>query len=151
MYNRKSKVSAVLAIVTAVLLIGLMVLIPFLQYKQSEGDNIGIVLSIIIIFIFGYPLIYVSSFAFAIVALVFGVKMLIQQSCDKLISYNVRMLIATFVLAPFLALGLAIGSGIIFQSTLGLFPIIYIIAIAVAYVACFIAQIVTIIVLRKSS
>ena len=150
MYNRKSRVSAILAIVTAALLIGFMILLPNLQYKQGEGDGIGTAFALIFIIIYGYPLVYLGSIPFAIVALIFGIKMLKEQSRKRLISLNVRMLITTCVLLPVLIVGLMMASNMVFHSTLELFPIIYVIATAVAYGAGLIAQIVAIVMLKKS-
>ena len=149
MYNRKSKTSAILAIITAVLLIGLMVLLPFLQYNVQEGNGLA-AFFIVLFSVFGYAIIYAGAISFVIVALIFGIKMLKQQSRKKLISFNVRMLVTTCVLLPFLAVGLIGSSGLIFQSTLKLFPTIYTIIVSLAYIACLITQIVTIVVLKKS-
>lgn len=150
MYNKKSKISAILAIITAALLIGFMILLPFLQYKQGEGDNLGTAFALILIIIYGYPLLYVGTIPFSIVGLIFGIKMLKQQSRKKLISLNVRMLITTCVLLPVIAVGLMFTSSIIFHSTLGLFPSIYIVVASLAYVAGLVTQIVTIVLLKKS-
>ena len=122
----------------------------FLQYETDEGDGIATGFAIFIMIIYGYPLILASSIPFAIVALIFGIKMLIQQSRKKLISYNVGMLITSCVLLPFMVVGFMIGSGIIFKSTLKLLLIILIVVIAIAYVVGIIAQIATIVVLKKS-
>ena len=149
MYNRKSKTSAILAIITAVLLIGFMILLPFLKYNTEEGNALA-AFFIVLFSLFGYAVIYVSAIPFAIVALVFGIKMLKQQSRERLISFNVRTLITTCILLPFLAAGLILSSGSIFQSKFELFPIIYTIAVAVSYITCLISQIVTIVVLKKS-
>ena len=149
MYNRKSKTSAILAIITAILLIGFMVLLPFLRYNAEENNALA-AFFIIFFSIFGYAIFYAGAISFTIVAFVFGVKMLKQQSRKKLISFNVRMLITTCVLLPFLAVGLIGSSGLIFQSTLKLFPTIYTIVVSLAYIAVLITQIVTIVVLKKS-
>lgn len=149
MYNRKSKVSAILAIITAVLLVGLMVLLPFLP--NNVGEENGLAVFFIVLFsLFGYAIIYASAIPFAIVALIFGIKILKQQSRERLISFNVRMLIATCVLLPFLAAGVIGSIGSILESKLGSFPMIYTVAVSVAYIACLITQIVTIVVLKKS-
>ena len=149
MYNRKSKISAILAIITAVLLIGFMVMLPFLHYNIDEGNGLA-AFFIILFSIFGYAIIYASAISFTIVALIFGIKMLKQQSRKKLISFNVRMLITTCVLLPFLAVGLIGSSGLIFQSTLRQFPTVYTIVLSVTYIADLITQIVTIVLLKKS-
>lgn len=154
MYNRKSRVSAILTIVAAVLLIGLMVMLPFLQYYSGDseglGEAIGIVVTLVIVLVVGYGLTYVSSIPFVIVGVVFSILMFRQQSRKKLISYNVRMLITTCVLLPFLVIGLTVASEMIFSSTLGVFPIIYTAVVGLAYLASLVMQIVTIILLKKS-
>lgn len=150
MYNAKSKVSAVLAIVTALLLIGFMIMLPLLQYKAEGENGLAISLTLIIVMAYGYPLVYASSIPFVIVAIIFGIKMLKQQSRKKLISLNVRMLITSIVLTPFLAAGLMLTSSLTSLSTLGLFPVIYVIIMAAAYAVGIISQIVAIILLKKS-
>lgn len=154
MYNKKSKISAVLAVITALLLIGFMIMLPLLQYKVPEGDEagnaIGIGFALLIVIAYGYPLVYASSIPFALVGLIFGIKMLRQQSRKKLISLNVRMLITSIVLLPFLTVGLMLTSSISFHSTLGLFPVIYVVVLALAYILGIISQIVAIILLKKS-
>ncbi len=105
MYNKKSKTSAILAIITAVLLIGFMILLPFLRYNVEDGNGLAAFFAVLFS-VYGYPVIYASALSFVIVALIFGIKMLKQQSRNKLISFNTRMLIATCVLLPFLAVGL---------------------------------------------
>lgn len=150
MYNKKSKASAILVIVTALLLVGFMVMLRFLQYDVAEDDGLGVGIAVIVIVIFGYPPLYVCSSIFAIVAVVFGIRMLKQQSRKKLISFNVRMLITTCVLLPLFAVALSITGAMIFQSTMGIWPIVYTIIAASTYIIGLITQIVTIILLKKS-
>ena len=149
MYNRKSKTAAILALITAVLLIGFMIMLPFSRY-DTEGGNGFAAFFIFLFSFFGYIVIYASAIPFTIVALIFGLKMLRTQSRDALISLNTRMLIATCVLLPFLAAGIFGSAGSIFQSELGQLPIVYTIIVAVSYFACLLAQIVTIVALKKS-
>ena len=153
MYNKKSKASAILTVITAVLLIGLMILFLFLSPKvEDEGDlgeGLGAVFSMLF-FILGCIPLYAGALSFVIVALVFGGKMLKQQSRNKLISFNVRQLITTCVLLPFILVGLVICSPLLATSTLGILPIIYTIVTALAYVGSLITQIATIVVLKKS-
>ena len=147
MYNKKSKAPAILTIITAILLIGYIVMLPILL--NSTEMEFGEVIAIIFVgLIVGFLPLYASAIPFFIVALVFGVKMLKQQERKKLISLNVRMLITTCVLLPFLALGLTTTVGMVPQSW-GVFPVIYGIATALFYVASLIVQIVTIVKLKK--
>ena len=149
MYNRKSKASAILAIVTAVLFVGFMVLLPFLM--TGAGDNYGFAAIFVVMFgILGYIPIYLSAVAFVIVALIFGIKMLKQQSREKLISYNVRMLITTCVLLPFLIIGVVVSAALIFAPGIGLVSTIYFAVLALAYIGGLAAQIVAIVLLKKS-
>lgn len=149
MYNKRSRVSAILAILTALLLIGLMILVPFLKFQPNEGEELGGIALIIIIPI-GYPLIFGGSAITSIVALIFGILMLKQKDRDRLISLNVKFLIAICVMLPVIAAGLAISSMMIIQSTLGKLPIIYMAILAAFYLATLIALIVTIVVLKLS-
>ena len=149
MYNGKSKISASLALITALLLIGFMILLPFLLHNISEDVGIA-AFFIVLLSLLGDIAIYASAIPFAIVALVFGLKMLKEQSREMLISLNIRMLITTCVLLPFLAAGVISSIGTISESRFGVFPIVYTVIVTLSYVACLIAQVVTIIVLKKS-
>ena len=126
-----------------------MILLPFLRYDTEEGNGLAAFFAYYFS-IFGYPIIYASAISFVIVALIFGIKMLKQQSRDRLIFFNVRMLITTCVLLPFFAAGLIASVGLILQSELGLFPTIYTIAVSIVYIICLITQIVTIVILKRS-
>ena len=150
MYNKKSRTSAILMLITAALLIGFLVMLPNLEYQADEDEGIGAGILVMAIVIFGYPITYASSISFAIVALVFGIRMLAQKTRDKLIKFNRRALIATCVLLPFFALSLSFVSAMISKSQLGLFPTIYTVIVAVVYVAALITQIVTIVILKKT-
>lgn len=150
MYNKKSKTSAILALVTAVLLIGFLILVPFLLFNISEDAGFA-AFFIVLLSLLGCFAIYASAVPFVIVALVFGIKMLKEQSRERLISFNVRMLIATCVLLPFLAAGVFSSMGTISESQLGVFPVICTVIAALSYFACLVTQIVTIIILKKSS
>lgn len=149
MYNKKSRATAALAIISALLLIGMMVLMPFLlQNTELEGgDLFGSVIGFIL---FGFVPLYVGAIPFSLVALIFGVVMLKTKSRKKLISSNVKMLVTSLVLAAPIAVGLSVGRGFIAVSSFGVFPVILAVAAALAYVAGIVAQIVTIVVLKKS-
>ena len=149
MYNAKAKPSAILAIVCAGLWIGFLILLPFLPANMDESMGWPVVF-LVLVGLIGYAVLYASALPFVIVALIFGIKMLRQQSRQKLISYNVRLLIADCVLLPFLAGGLIGSIGVITQSKLGFFPTIFMIAVSLAYLACLAAQIVTIAALKRT-
>ena len=151
MYNSKSKGSAILTIVAAVLLAGFLILLPFLRIKVDENvAGAGFAAFFGTLFgIYGYVAIFLSGTPFFIVALIFGVKMLREQQQDKLISLNVRMLIAALILLPFLVVGGMLGSVLILGSQLGLLPLIYAIVIAIIYLAAIVSQIVAIVALKK--
>ena len=153
MYNKKSKASAILTICAAALLIGLMVMLPCLKMDAGDTDDAGAAVGAVfamLIFILGCLPLYASSIAFSIVGLIFGIKMLKEQGRQQLISLNKRVLIATCVLFPILAIGLILSSTLIFSSTLGQLPIIYTFVAVVVYLAALIAQIVAIVILKKS-
>ena len=147
MYNKKSKVSAILTIVTALLLVGLMILLPILlNHSELEGWE---VLALIFGLIYGFLPLYVGSFIYVIVAFILGGKMRKEQDRDKLISFNKRMLIAGLVLLPFIALGTYLCSAVIAASALGVIPVIYVVITAIAYVATIVANIVAMSALKK--
>ena len=149
MYNRKSKTSAIITIISAILIFGLMILLPFVL-NNTELEGVEAFAAILVSIIFSILPLYLSAIPYFIVGLVFGIRMLKQQSRKKLISFNVSALIATCVLLPFLAWGVFASSELIFNSSLSFFPIVYTVATAVAYVGSLIAQIVTIALLKKS-
>ena len=154
MYNKISKGSAIVHVLTAVLLVGLMILFIFLEPEVSEaggdlGEGIGAAFSVLFFLIGCIPL-YLSAFSYTIVAVVFGSKMFKEQSRQKLISYNKRPMIAAFVLLPFFLIGLFLASALFSYSTLGMFSVLYTIVTVVAYIAGIITQIVTIAKLKKS-
>ena len=148
MYNRKSKASAITAIVASALMFGLMIMLPIVGIQWEE---FGMAAIFVIIFVFGaYILIYASALPFAIVALVFGIRMLKQQSRQKLIFHNKSVLIAACVLLPFLALGVGFGINFAFAAKLELIPLFYIILVACAYVASIVTAIVSLVLLKNS-
>lgn len=148
MYNKKSKTSAILAIVAALLVIGFMILMPFAM-SNTEMEGVGAVFVILFAVIFSLLPLYASAIPFVITALVYAGRMLKQQSRQKLISFNKSLLIATCVLLPFLAWGAFSAKELIVQSSYGLFPVIYTVLTALAYVAALIAEIATIVTLKK--
>lgn len=148
MYNKKSKISAILTIVAAVLVVSFMVLLPTLIANTEM--NLGDIFALVIVgSIYGFLPLYASSIPFIIVALTFGAKMLKEQSRKKLISLNARMLITTCVLAPFFGLGLTFVT-ILTQKPVGVVIVICAVVTALAYVAALVAQIVAIVMLKKS-
>ena len=155
MYNKKSKASAILAIITAVLLLVLMILLPFLLLNVEIADNpdadtgegIGTAFAVlfgVVFAIIGYIVFYVSAIPFVIVGLVYGIRILKQQSRAKLIAHNRSLLIAACVLLPFLVVGMILSGLLILNSAFGVFPIIYLVIVALVYLASLIAQIVVI-------
>lgn len=152
MYRKKSIFSAVVAIVTIVMLVGLMVLIPNCKVQETEGNNaLGIAIGLAIFVVpFGYPATYITSVVFCIVALVFSIKMLKSDEQDKLIHYNVSMLITSLVLSPLFLLEMLLMSMILFNSQLGVFPKLYVFALGIVYLTGIIAQIISIVILKKA-
>ena len=152
MYRKKSIFSAIVAIVTILMLIGLMVLIPNCQVQETEGNEaLGIALGLMFLVVpFGYPSTYLTSFVFCIVALIYSIKMLKSDEQDKLIRYNVSMLITSLVLAPIFLLAMFLMSMILFNSQLGVFPKLYVFALGIVYLTGIIAQIVSIAILKKA-
>ena len=149
MYNKKSKASALLTIITAILIIGYMVMLPILL--SSSEMEFGEVIAILLIgMVVGLLPLYASAIPFAIVGLIFGPKMLKQQSRQKLISLNTRMLITTCVLLPVMVWGVFSNIDLVSQSKMGVFPVIYVVVMALGYVAALVAQIVALVLLKKS-
>lgn len=150
MYNRKAKTSAILALVTAVLLIGFVVMLFNLQYEQQEGDNVGTAIALAFVIMFSYMFIGAGVIIFSAFALIFGIKMLKQQARRKIISLNVGLLITTCISIIPLVIGFLGGSTIIFHSTLEVLPIIYTVIVSVSLIASLLADILTIVLLKKS-
>ena len=148
MYNRKSKVSAITAIVASALMFGFMILLVTMPINL-EKFGWGAIFVLLVV-IGAYAIIFVSALPFAIVSLVFGIRMLKQQSRQKLISHNISVLITSCVLLPFLAIGVYVGVGVILGATLELIPLIYTIVLGCAYVTNLISSIVCLILLKRS-
>ena len=146
--NNKTKISAISALTTAVLLVGLMILTPFLFFNSVQENGFSAFFALLFSMI-GDIAVYASSIAFVAVALVFSIRILKTPSSEKQRSYNKKLLTAACVLIIFLAAGLIGNIGSIYPSKLGLFPLIYIIVVVVSYVFSLIAQIVSISALKK--
>ena len=148
MYNRLSRASAISAVVAAVLMFGFLIMLPILGVDWQEfGIGIIFVMAFVII---AYILIYLSALPFAIVALVFGIKMLKQQSRKKLIAHNKSVLIATCVLLPFLAFSIIYGINFTFAARVNLTALLYTVLLGCAYLASLITSIVSLVLLKKA-
>ena len=153
MYRKRSIFSAIVAIVTILMLIGLMILIPNCKVQEPEEGQEALGIAIALAFLvvpFGYPSTYLTSVVFCIVALVFSIKMLKSNQQDKLIHHNVSMLIASLVLAPFFLIEMLLMSTILFNSQLGVLPKIYVLALGVVYLIGIISRIISIVLLKKA-
>ena len=160
-YNKKSRVSSILLIVTAIALVGLMILMAAL-FSNIDGDKIAsdgegaavaaaaAVFAIAIVAVVGLFVFYAASIPFVIFAAVLGILMRVERSRRKLIRHNVTMLVVTCLLMPFIGTGLAWSGIVISVSAAPLFPTAYTLLVAFLYLACFVTQIVTIVVLKKS-
>ena len=148
MYNRKSMASAISAIIASALMFGLMIMLPILGVDWQKFGLAAIL--VIIAVISAYVLIYLSALPFAILALVYGIRMLKEQSRQKLIAYNKSVLIATCVLLPFLALSVGYGLAITFAAKLDVIALSYTVLTACAYLACLVSSIVSLVLLKKS-
>lgn len=149
MNNLISKIIGMWTLVTAALLIAFMASVPFMQ-MNIDGATLGTAFILLLFAQYGNILIYVSEVPFVIVAVIFGIKMIIKTDPDRLFSLHKRMLITAFVLAPFVALGLAYVI-ILFTSTENRAPSLFPIAVAAVYGICLIAQIVGMIIQKKSA
>ena len=149
MYEKKVKITAISAIVAAGLLVGLMIILPFLITNNAQTNGFA-VFFMFVVSMFGDIAVYASAISFVIVAIVFSTRLLKTQSLEMLISYNKRLLIATYVLLPFLAAGMIANGGFIYPSKLGLFPLVYTIVASIAYLTCLIAQILSMSALKST-
>ncbi|MCH5351224.1 MAG: hypothetical protein J1F39_04585 [Clostridiales bacterium] len=151
MYNSKAKISAITILVTVGLVVGLMIMFPFMMTNlDGDASGLGLVFVLMLFGPWGTGILYLSTLPFVIVGLIFGIKMLRGTSRKKLISYNVRMLIATCVLAPFVGLGVTYIGMLFSMSAINLFFGLYGFLVAAAYVICLIMQIVAIVLLKKT-
>ena len=150
MNSKIAKVSAILTLATAALLVGYMILFRFMPYTLDEG-GLGVALFIFILFSYIGVIIYSSSSIFALVALIFGIKMLRAQESDRQISLNKRMLIAACVLLPFVAVSLAYDIMLLYMKGVSAIAGIYAMVTAVVYIACIVTYIAAIVVIKKSS
>lgn len=148
MCNKRSIASGVLAILTALLLVGFMVSLPSMGL-DFEDENGFAVFFLAIFGMYGYIVLYVSAIPYVIVALIFGFKMLKGRPQEEQISLNKRLLIATCVLALFIEGGLIYGL-MMFQSGFGIIPKVYSVVLMIAYFVTLVAEIATIVRLKKS-
>ena len=148
MYNKKSRLSAILSMVAPALVFGLLVLCPILLVNTGVEGLGGAIALIFSIAVGSLPL-YIGGIAFVAVSFSLGGKMFREQSRKKLIKSNVGMIIASSVLMIFLAIGIIINVPLISESQLGVFPIIYVVIMCLAYLAAWVNYIVTIVALKK--
>ena len=149
-YNKKSRASAVLSIVTAVALFVQMILMAYL-FANMDGEDMGLaIIAVALLAVVGLVVFYAASIPFAIVAMILGILMRVEKSRKKLLRHNVTMLVITCLLMPFIATGMLWSAIVISASAEPLFPTVYTLAVAGLYVACFVVQIVTIVALKKS-
>ena len=147
MYNKKSKASAIITIVSAILVLGIMIMLPILfKFTKLEGWDS---LNLIVAMIYGFFPLYIAGIIYVIVGFVYGSRMRKQQLRKKLISHNLAMLITSIVIIPLFAWGLAACWGMMFNSVLGVFPTIYVLATMAMYLASLITNIVTVVKLKK--
>ncbi|MCH5162660.1 MAG: hypothetical protein J1G38_04140 [Clostridiales bacterium] len=137
----KTKIAAISTLATAALLVGLMIMLPLLP-ANIDAENGFAAFFLVIFGSWGWPAIYASGVPFVLVALVFGLKILLRRDDARLSSWIARMMIADFILSPVLVVGIILNYGPIFFSTLGAFPAIYAVLTLAAYVESLLAQIV---------
>ena len=136
----------------AALFVGFMILGPFVQIDWGSDLSQGEAMGALVLTLFGgigLFAMYLGGMAFTIVALIFGIKMLKRPARDRLISYTVRMLIATCVLLEPLFMGVITGIVLFPHSQLGVFPLVYLFVIAVVYLASLAAQIAAVAILKR--
>ena len=155
MYNKKSRISAILIITAAALLLGLMVLmhVAFAGKNPTAGE----VVSVFVYMLYFFWPIYLGAFAFVVVGLIFGIKVLKQQRRKKLIRYNVATLITTFLAMPLLMFDCALAVDTLrFDVQIGrtsaqnVLYVIFAVITTLCYLAALVAQIVAIVRLRRS-
>lgn len=150
MYNKISRASGIILVVVAALFIGMLIKIPFIQYNSTEDNGLGLVFIVALFGMYGNIIVYASTVPFIVCALVFGIIMLKQKSREKLISLNKRILIATCVLLPFVAIGLTYYYLLFTIAALDVLMTIFLFAVTILYPACVVTPIVTMILLKKS-
>ena len=143
----KSKLSGILVILAALLLIGFAFSYRFMDIKEIDLGG-----AFLLFFFGGYAfiIIFASAGLFALIAIIFGIKILRAQSNERLISLNKRLFIAEFVLAPFVGVGLAYAGMLYTMSTGGLVLGTLTFASVAAYGLSMIFNIGTIIALKRA-
>ena len=148
MYKKKTIASAISSIIASALIFGLMIMFAMMPLNLEQ---FGLAAIFVLLFIFGaYVLIFVSALPFAIVTLVYGIRLLKQPSRKKLIAHNKSVLAAALVLLPFLAIGVFGGITMVTASEFDLIPIVYLVLAGCAYLACIVTSIVSLVLLNKS-
>ena len=148
MHNRKSRITAILILITALLVIAFMIAFPIWRFNSEKDDNIIAAYFSLIFTALEYSGIYLCGIPYAITAIIFGVKMLLFRSRKKLLSLNVRMLIASCVLFPFFGMGIMnVGMA---NPSVGGFQKGFAIVVTCIYIVSIVAEIVTIILLKHT-
>ena len=148
MFIKISRMSAILLLISAVLLVGFLVMLPNLQFQDSEKeDMLGFAIAMVIL---GLPLTYGASVIFTIIALILGILLLTKKTRKKLVGLNIGALVVSLVLLPAFAFALYIVGQLLVNSQLGAFPILYTILVALVYLMGIVTQIVTIARLKKA-
>ena len=142
MYNKKSRISAILALATAALFVGLILVFRFSEMDFGE-NNIGAAFFLFIFGGYGITLFYAGSILAAVIAFFCGLTMLLGKTQRRLISANKSLMILGIVLLPIVALGLTYIGYLYAMTVDGLLRVIYVAVAGVAYLGCIVVSIVT--------
>lgn len=147
MYNKKSRISAILSLVTAALFVGLLLVFAF-SGMNLEG-NIGAALLIFILGGYGLALFYAGSILAAVITFFCGLAMLLGKTQRRLISANKSLMILCIILLPFVALGMLYVGYLYYMVVDGLPRFIFTVVTGIAYFGCIVVSIVTLISLKR--
>ena len=141
MYNKKSRVSAILALATAVLFIVLMsAFYPIIN--TSKGRDIGAVLALLIFGQYGTIIFYSGAGATTLVTAICGLVMLFAKSRKRLISCNRSVKLWLAVLLIPTAVGLFFVGYFFYMFKLSEYIVLVVLALA-AYLACIVVSFIT--------
>ena len=142
MYNKKSRLSAILALATAALFVGLILILHFSELDFGE-NNLGAAFFIFIVGGYGTVIFYAGSILAAVITFFCGLAMFLGKSQRRLIFANKSLMILGIVLFPIVALGLVYVGYLYGMTVDGRLRLIYTAVTGVAYLGCIVVSVIT--------
>ena len=148
MYNKKPTISAILALITSALFVGLLLMFRLSGLDFGE-DNLGAALFLVIIGGYGTIIFFAGSVLAAVVTFFCGVAMLLAKTKKGLISANTALFVLGIIFFLPVALGI-VYLGLLYSMTVGgTLRIVFAALAGIAYIGCIVVGIGTRIKLKR--